>query len=40
MLMDNDQMRKEMSDAGQERMRNDFSIAAMADKHVALYESL
>ena len=26
--------------AGSERMRNEFSIATMADKHVALYESV
>jgi glycosyltransferase involved in cell wall biosynthesis len=39
-LVENDLMRKEMGDAGQERMRKEFSIATMADKHVALYESL
>ena len=37
-LIDDDQMRKQMSTAGRERMQNEFSIATMVDKHIALYE--
>jgi hypothetical protein len=29
-----------MGAAGQQRMQNEFSIDTMADKHVALYESV
>jgi len=39
-LMDDEQMRRAMGCAGRERMQREFSIAAMADQHVALYESL
>jgi glycosyltransferase involved in cell wall biosynthesis len=39
-LIDDDQMRKQMSVAGRERMQNEFSIATMVDKHIALYESV
>jgi glycosyltransferase involved in cell wall biosynthesis len=39
-LMDDEQTRRAMGAAGRERMRREFSIAAMADQHVALYESL
>ena len=39
-LIDDDQMREQMSIAGRERMQNEFSIATMADKHIALYESI
>ena len=39
-MIDDDPMRQRMSDAGRQRMQKDFSIAVMADKHVALYESL
>jgi len=39
-LIDDDEMREQMSIAGRERMQNEFSIATMADKHIALYESV
>jgi len=39
-LIDDDEMRQRMGAAGRKRMRDEFSIAAMADKHVELYESL
>ena len=39
-LIDDEQMREQMSIAGRERMQNEFSIATMADKHIALYESV
>jgi glycosyltransferase involved in cell wall biosynthesis len=39
-LMDDDEMRARMGAAGRERMQKEFSIATMADRHVALYESL
>jgi glycosyltransferase involved in cell wall biosynthesis len=39
-LIDDDPMRAQMSVAGRERMQNEFSIATMADKHIALYESV
>jgi len=37
-LIGDDQMREQMSIVGRERMQNEFSIATMADKHIALYE--
>ncbi len=39
-LMDNDLLREQMSAAAIERMRRDFSISEMADRHVDLYESV
>jgi len=39
-LIDDDGLRKRMGAAGRERMQKEFSIATMADKHVALYESI
>lgn len=39
-LMNDDQLRHTMGAAGRKRMREEFSIDGMADKHVALYESL
>ena len=39
-LMNDDELRLSMGNAGRERMQNEFSIATMADRHVALYESL
>ncbi len=33
-------LRKRMGDAGRERMRSDFSIDTMADKHQTLYEAI
>jgi glycosyltransferase involved in cell wall biosynthesis len=39
-LMDDDELRASMGNAGRERMQNEFSIATMADRHVALYESM
>jgi glycosyltransferase involved in cell wall biosynthesis len=38
--MDDEALRKKFGAAGRERMQNEFSIATMADKHIALYESL
>ncbi len=39
-LMDDDALRQRMGAAGRERMQNEFSIATMADRHIALYQSL
>lgn len=39
-LLADEQLRRRMGAAGQERMQNEFSIATMADKHVALYETV
>jgi glycosyltransferase involved in cell wall biosynthesis len=39
-LMDDELLRRKMSVAGRERMQKEFSIDTMADKHVALYESV
>jgi len=39
-LIDDETTRLQMGAAGRERMRQQFSIATMADKHEALYESL
>ena len=39
-LMGDDELRARFGKAGRERMQNDFSIATMVDKHVALYEAL
>jgi len=40
MLMDDEQLRLRLGRAGRERMQKEFSIATMADKHVALYEAI
>jgi len=39
-LIEDGDLRNAMGAAGKERMQNEFSIATMADKHVALYESV
>ena len=39
-LIDDDDLRSKMGAAGRERMQKEFSIDTMADKHVALYESI
>jgi len=39
-LVGDERMRLQMGAAGRERMQNEFSIATMADKHIALYESV
>jgi glycosyltransferase involved in cell wall biosynthesis len=39
-LIDDEPLRREMGVAGRERMQKEFSIDTMADKHVALYESV
>ena len=39
-LMDDGALRRKLGLAGRKRMQKDFSIATMADKHVALYESV
>jgi glycosyltransferase involved in cell wall biosynthesis len=37
---DDPALRQRCGEAGRRRMQNEFSIATMADKHVALYESV
>jgi rhamnosyl/mannosyltransferase len=39
-LANDDTLRREYGEYGRERMVKEFSIDAMADKHVALYESV
>ena len=39
-MIDDDHMRNGMGIAGRQRMQKEFSIATMADKHIALYESV
>jgi glycosyltransferase involved in cell wall biosynthesis len=39
-LVDDEGLRHSMGAAGQERMQNEFSIDTMANKHVALYETI
>jgi glycosyltransferase involved in cell wall biosynthesis len=39
-LMDDEALRGQLGQAGKKRMQKDFSIATMADKYVALYESV
>ena len=39
-FIDNPDLAATLGAAGRERMQNEFSIATMADKHVALYESI
>ncbi len=39
-LLDDPHLRATLGDAGRERVQNEFSIATMADKHLALYESV
>jgi glycosyltransferase involved in cell wall biosynthesis len=39
-LMDDETLRTRLGGAGRKRMREDFSIATMVQKHVALYESV
>ena len=39
-LMDDDELRTSLGEAGGKRMQNEFSIATMVDKHIALYESV
>lgn len=39
-LIDEDDIRTRMGAAGRERMQKEFSIDTMADKHVAVYESV
>jgi len=39
-MIDDDETRRQMGAAGMKRMQTEFSIATMADQHVALYESL
>jgi len=39
-FIDNPDLRESFAAAGRERMQNDFSIATMADKHVALYKKV
>ena len=39
-LMDNEARRKDLGASGRQRMLAEFSIGAMADKHVELYESV
>lgn len=39
-LMDDEALRNRMGSAGRKRMQDEFSIVTMAEKHVALYESV
>ena len=39
-LMDDTELRSGMGAAGRDRVQNEFSIATMADRHIALYQSL
>ena len=39
-FIDNPDLRESFAAAGRERMQNDFSIATMADRHVALYKKV
>jgi glycosyltransferase involved in cell wall biosynthesis len=39
-LVENPALRRELGEAGRIRMQSDFSIAAMVDDHVQLYESI
>lgn len=39
-LIEDNDLRMQFGEAGRQRMQNEFSIATMADRHVALYESL
>ena len=39
-LLDSAELRQRMGSAGRKRMQNEFSIATMADRHIALYESI
>lgn len=39
-LINDGQLRQRMGIAGRERMQKEFSIATMAEKHIALYESV
>ena len=39
-LIDNPDLAATLGVAGRERMQNEFSIATMADRHIALYESV
>ena len=39
-LIDDETLRAKLGAAARERMQNEFSIATMADEHVALYASL
>jgi len=39
-LLENADLRRQMGEAGRERMQNEFSIATMVDKHISLYEAV
>ncbi|MGA8206380.1 MAG: hypothetical protein WB812_17830, partial [Woeseiaceae bacterium] len=39
-LLESAQRRERMGAAGRKRMQNEFSIATMADRHVAMYEAI
>ena len=39
-LVDDDELRASYANAAKERMREEFSVETMVDKHVALYESI
>ena len=39
-MMDDDQMRRGMAQAGKERMQKEFGIVTMADRHIGVYESV
>jgi glycosyltransferase involved in cell wall biosynthesis len=39
-LLDDETLRNRLGSAGRKRMQDHFSIATMAEKHIALYESV
>ena len=39
-LMNDQELRSRLGQAGKKRMQNEFSIDTMAEEHVALYESV
>ena len=39
-IIEDGELGRQLGEAGRTRMQNEFSIATMADKHVALYESV
>jgi glycosyltransferase involved in cell wall biosynthesis len=39
-LMDDDDLRQQLGKAGRKRMKNEFSIDTMVDKHIELYEAV
>jgi glycosyltransferase involved in cell wall biosynthesis len=40
LLIDEPEMRHELGAAGRQRMKDDFLVATMVDRHIDLYESV